>query len=356
MQRADCIRTQAFGAHFLDRAFDGFAFGAEHVGECFEKGEALLDRRGREGHVRHCHGDLHLANICLWRGEPTLFDCLEFDAELATIDVLYDVAFLIMDLWERGLRAQASLVFNRYLDMTEESGGMAALPLFLSLRAAIRAHVGATAAASQSDAAKAEAKRRGAREYLQAALDFLDQPAARLVAVGGFSGTGKSSLAGALAPGIGGAPGARWLRTDVLRKRLAGVAPEAALPPESYTRAASDAVYARLMEDARAALAAGRSVVVDGVFADPAERVDVQALAQEKKIYFNGLWLEAPFAVLRQRVLGRSDDASDATADVVERQLARDPGDLSQWRRIDASGSPEAVLELTKAALHGGTM
>jgi len=95
---------------------------------------------------------------------------------------------------------------------------------------------------------------------------------------------------------------------------------------------------------------------VDGVFADPAERVDVQALAQEKKIYFNGLWLEAPFAVLRQRVLGRSDDASDATADVVERQLARDPGDLSQWRRIDASGSPEAVLELTKAALHGGTM
>ena len=105
----------------------------------------LLDRRRAAGKVRHCHGDLHLRNICLLDGKPTLFDCLEFDEALASIDVLYDLAFLLMDLEHRGLGHFANRVFNRYLDRSEEDGGLAAMPLFLSLRAAIRAHVTATA-------------------------------------------------------------------------------------------------------------------------------------------------------------------------------------------------------------------
>ncbi|MBV9375890.1 MAG: phosphotransferase, partial [Alphaproteobacteria bacterium] len=105
----------------------------------------LLGRRRAAGKVRHCHGDLHLRNICLLDNKPTLFDCLEFDEGLASIDVLYDLAFLLMDLEHRGFGHFANSMLNRYLDRTEEDDGLAAMPLFLSLRAAIRAHVTATA-------------------------------------------------------------------------------------------------------------------------------------------------------------------------------------------------------------------
>lgn len=310
-----------------------------------------LDARGSSGHVRHCHGDLHLANICLWRGVPTLFDCLEFSTDLATTDVLYDLAFLVMDMWENGLHAQASLLFNRYLDLTGEEDGIAAIPLFLSMRAAIRAHVSAVAAQTQGDAAGADGKRRSAGAYLRAALAFLDQAPPVLVAVGGFSGTGKSTLAGALAPGLGGAPGARWLRTDVLRKRLAGLAPEERLPAAAYTPAQSARVYERLGESAGASLAAGRSVIVDGVFASPEERAAIGAVAAAHGVPFIGLWLEAPATQLMDRVTARQGDASDADARVVSLQLQYDPGDLSDWRRIDASGSPEDVARRAMSAL-----
>ena len=111
---------------------------------------ALLDRRRAAGKVRRCHGDLHLRNVCLFEGRPTLFDCLEFSDELASVDVLYDLAFLLMDLEHRGLADFSNLVLNRYLDLTGEDDGLVAMPLFLSLRAAIRAHV--TAAAMERSA------------------------------------------------------------------------------------------------------------------------------------------------------------------------------------------------------------
>ncbi|MFA7601565.1 MAG: AAA family ATPase [Novosphingobium sp.] len=304
----------------------------------------LLDSRAASGHVRHCHGDLHLANICLWHGRPTLFDCLEFDTALATTDVLYDLAFLLMDLWQRGLRAEASLAFNRYCDMRGESDGLAALPLFLSMRAAVRAHVTASAAGRQPDAAGREERQAAARAYLAAALVFLDRQPPRLIAVGGLSGTGKSTLAGGLAPHLGAPPGARWLRSDVLRKRLAGVVPEAPLPATGYTAERSRAVYDRLIGEARRALAAGTSVIVDAVFAAPAERAAVAGIADAAGVPFLGLWLEAAPDVLRARVGERRGDASDADAAVVDRQLGYALGDLTGWQRMSAAGSRDEVL------------
>ncbi|TCM15427.1 hypothetical protein EDF56_110107 [Novosphingobium sp. PhB165] len=303
----------------------------------------LLDRRAMDCHVRHCHGDLHLANICLWNGRPTPFDCLEFDPELATSDVLYDLAFVLMDLWRRGLHGEASLLCNRYCDMSGESEGLATLPLFLSMRAAVRAHVSASMATRQIDPAAGERRRVAARGYLSAALAFLDRPLPRLVAVGGLSGTGKSTLAGGLAPHVGSAPGARWLRTDVLRKRMAGVTPETRLPPSAYTREQSREVYARLMTEVQAAVRAGRSVIVDGVLADPSEREALAEVARACKVPFTGLWLEAPGDVLRARVDARRGDASDADAGVVDRQLGYSLGDLGGWARIAAQGEPDDV-------------
>ncbi len=154
----------------------------------------LLDRRRADGKVRRCHGDLHLRNICFLDGKPTLFDCLEFSDTLASIDVLYDLAFLLMDLDHRGLTDFSNIVLNRYLDLADEDDGLPAMPLFLSLRAVIRAHVTATA---MDQSAHPQSKE--ARGYLDLAARLLRPRPCRLVAIGGLSGSGKSTLAAALA-------------------------------------------------------------------------------------------------------------------------------------------------------------
>src|SRR5690606_6298837 len=142
------------------------------TGRTLDEAAPLLDARRDKGFVRHCHGDLHLRNICLVGGEPTLFDALEFDEALASIDVLYDLAFLLMDLGYRGLDVLAAVTFNRYLEATKDYGGLPALPLFLSSRAAIRAHVTASTAET-APPEKRDALADAARRYLDLALRFL---------------------------------------------------------------------------------------------------------------------------------------------------------------------------------------
>ncbi|MFQ3623013.1 MAG: AAA family ATPase, partial [Acetobacteraceae bacterium] len=198
-----------------------------------------LADRAAEGFVRRAHGDLHLANLCLWQGRPVPFDALEFDESLATIDLGYDLAFLLMDLDRRAGRAAANRVLNRYVARTGDAALTRGLPLWLSARAMVRAHVAARMGRHAEGAA-----------YLEAARAYLDPPAPLLVAIGGVQGTGKSTLARALAPALGAAPGALVLRSDEIRKRLAGAAPEERLPPDAYTAAASRHVYAALERDA----------------------------------------------------------------------------------------------------------
>jgi predicted kinase len=314
----------------------------------------LLDRRAGAGFVRHCHGDLHMANICVVDGRPLLFDCIEFDPALAIIDTLYDLSFLLMDLWHHGQRAAAAVLMNRYCDISGEGAGLEALPLFLSMRAAVRAHVTMTMAGAAGNAAD-PAARTQAEDYLAAALAFLRPAPARLVAVGGLSGTGKSTLALALSPLVGAPPGARVLRSDVLRKRLAGVPPETRLPPERYTPAASAEVYRTLVAEAAALVGAGVTAIADAVFADPAERRAIAAAAGSAP--FTGLWLEAGADVLRRRVGARAAtaaDASDATVSVVERQLGADIGDLGGWHRLAAGGTIGDMIESAMHCLDAG--
>jgi aminoglycoside phosphotransferase family enzyme/predicted kinase len=318
-----------------------------------ERQAGLLDRRRAAGKVRACHGDLHLQNICLVEGVPTLFDAIEFDPAIYTIDVLYDLAFLLMDLHRRGLDRYGNLVFNRYLDRCDETDGLAALPLFIAVRAAIRAQVTAAAAAHRHDGGDpAEAMEQAAR-YLDLARASLAPEPPRLLCVGGVSGTGKSTLAFRLAPSLGAAPGARLLRSDVLRKRLAGVAEAERLPAKFYTAAAHEAVYARLEQEARRCLAGGRAVVIDAVCGAKAERARFVALAREMGVPFDGLWLTAPPEQLAARIRARKSDASDATVEVLHRQLATvEPPE--EWRRIDAGRAPEAMEKAALAALGVG--
>lgn len=312
----------------------------------------LLDRRARAGEVRRCHGDLHLRNIALIGGTPVLFDALEFDEALATTDRLYDIAFLLMDLWARDLRFEADFVFNRYLAACADAppyDGLAALPLFIGLRAAIRAQVTAAARVHLAGDARATASAE-ACAYLDLAEAALAPSPALLVGIGGLSGTGKSTLAARLAPEIGPIPGAVHLRSDVERKRLAGRGELERLPPAAYTLAATEAVYAELRARAAAILAAGHGVVVDGVHQRMDERAALAQVAQQAGVPFTGLWLQAPVDALEARVEARRGDASDATAEVVRHQAARAIGDLD-WVCLDASGTPAEVLGRAQAAL-----
>jgi aminoglycoside phosphotransferase family enzyme/predicted kinase len=298
--------------------------------------------RSDAGFVRRAHGDLHLGNLCLWRGRPVPFDALEFDEAMATIDLGYDLAFLLMDLLHHAGRLAANRVMNRYIARTGDVGLTRGLPAFLSMRAMVRAHIETARGRTAEGAA-----------YLALAGAVLQPAPARVVAVGGLPGTGKSTLARALAPELGRAPGALVLRSDEIRKRRFGAAPETRLGPEAYTEAVSRATFDCLAADLREAAAGGQSVVADATFLDPATRAQVAEAALAAGVPFLGVWLEAPLEVLEARVLTRRDDASDATAEVLRRASATDPGP-GDWLAVDARDAGEAVAQvrarLTKAS------
>jgi hypothetical protein len=304
---------------------------------------AALDARRDAGLVRQCHGDLHLRNIVLLDGRPTLFDGIEFNDEIACIDVLYDLAFLLMDLWRRRLPAHAHRVWNAYLRHRQDIDGIALLPLFLSCRAAVRAKTSATAAGLQSEAARGEDLKRQAREYLDMAARLLAPPAPSLVAIGGLSGSGKSTVAYGIGPAIGAVPGAVVIRSDEIRKQVCGVPPLTRLGPDAYAPAVSQRVYAMMGERAAAVVGQGHAVVVDAVFARPADRAAIEAVARTAGVPFQGIWLEAPPATLLARAGHRTRDASDADAAVVRAQLTHDTGPVA-WHRIDASAQGERVI------------
>jgi aminoglycoside phosphotransferase family enzyme/predicted kinase len=335
----------------LGRVFDEYkgAAGTERIAEWqMAAAEALgdvgdtLDARSKEGHVRRAHGDLHLRNLVLIEGRPVPFDALEFDETLGTCDVLYDIAFLVMDLCHRGLWRQACLTLAAWLREARgaQDAGLVGLPLFLSVRAAIRAMV-----LLQTDKARRMIGASAAEisEYVTLACDALKPKAPKLIAVGGFSGSGKSVLARSLAPEIGALPGAVLLNSD--QERKAGLSQDARLDLHEYSVDRRDAVYRAMFGRAEAILGAGHSVILDATFIDPRLRAMAGEVAIASSVPFAGFWLDAPRKLLFERVRGRTGDASDAGAEVLETQLVADLGEIF-WTKVDADGDVDDVKAL----------
>lgn len=320
---------------------DPAALAAWHdaIAPALERLAPWLDRRGAEGGVRRGHGDLHLGNLCLWQGRPVPFDALEFDEDLATIDLGYDFAFLLMDLDQRISRAAANRVLNRYVARTGDAGLLHGLPVFLSMRAMIRAHV---------EAARDNSV--GSRSYLAAASGYLRPVAPVIIALGGLQGTGKSTLARALAPELGPAPGALIARSDEIRKRLHGAAPEAKLPQSAYSDTANAQVFAELTNQAATAASAGHAVIADATFIDPQQRAALRDAAAANA-RFLGLWLEAPLDVLAARIAARSHDASDATPAVLRAAAAAPGAQAGDWTAIPALDRDATLARARKAVM-----
>jgi predicted kinase len=299
---------------------------------------AWRDARAAAGFVRRCHGDLHLGNLCLWRGRPTLFDALEFDEALGNIDVAYDLAFLLMDLEHRVDRPAANRVLNRYVARTGDADLVAGLPVFLSIRAMVRAHVEARSGHPGRVSG-----------YLTAAARYLEPHPPIVIAIGGLPGTGKSTIARAVAPLLGAAPGALVLRSDEIRKRQHGVAPEQRLPQSAYTEQKSTAVFNEVARLAEVAARGGHTAIADATFLNLAHRSMIEAAARRAGVTFLGIWLSADQEVLEQRIGARTGDASDATVEVLRAAVGNDPGAVT-WHAVDTADGAAASRQVTTLA------
>jgi len=301
----------------------------------------LLDAREAAGKVRRCHGDLHLRNICLLDGEPRLFDCIEFNDQIATVDTLYDLAFLLMDLWHRGFPQFANLVMNRYLDESADEDGIVLLPFLMAIRAAVRAHVTATQVEESNDDQGRLVTE--ARSYFDLAFSLLDPVPPRLIAIGGLSGSGKTTVTEALAAHIGRPPGARIIESDRIRKAMHGVPAETKLPASAYRPEISETVYREMACRAASILRVGGSVVADAVFDKVANRDRIEQMARTLQVPCSTIWLEAGSTVLRNRVAARTAGPSDADLGVLSRQLASETGDV-HWSRMNADRGVDQIV------------
>lgn len=255
-----------------------------------------------------------------------------------------------MDVIHLDMPMQTNVLLNAYLlhSTPQQFEGLRHLPLFLYTRAAIRAMTTAQAANQQGQSDQSLLDQ--AQHYLTEANAYLQDSAPRLIAIGGFSGTGKSSVAGAMAMRVSRAPGAILIRSDTERKVMAGVNETDPLPESHYTQENSRMVHQQLFTKARMALESGVTVILDAVFHEEALRVEAQEIARSTNVPFTGLWLEAPIDVLKKRIDQRHDDASDADVPVL--QLLKAPGFLD-WVHVDASGSLAETIDIVSLAIDG---
>ncbi len=334
INEAALTEAGVFPAHEIAGFNQRFRDGLAHLAP-------ILDERAHDGRIRLCHGDLHLGNVFLEDERPVLFDCIEFNDRIATIDVLYDLAYLLMDLVHRGLAGHASLVMNRYLDATGDEAGLPALPFFMALRAGVRAHVTGTRIA-EGDADPST--RDLAESYFRLALRLLEPAPPVVVAIGGLSGAGKSTIAAALAPALGSGAGARHLASDRIRKAQNGVSAETPLPERAYGATASQSVYEELIRRAAALASGGTAVIADAVFARREERERIADAARRAGVQFVGVWLDLSAEKMTERLATRRGGPSDATPAVLDRQLGYDLG-VIDWYRLDAVQPPEAIAD-----------
>ncbi len=287
----------------------------------FQRHRDLVARRRANGLVRECHGDLHLANITRYDGEVTVFDCIEFNEPFRWIDVINDLAFLLMDLESRGEHGLANLVLNTYLEYRGDFEALPLLPLYKAYRAMVRAKIALFTLGNPSlnEQEKAELMQRY-RAYAQLAEDYSSIPTPYLLATTGLSASGKSCVSAAMASELG----LIRLRSDVERKRLHGLTPladsKSSVGGNLYTPEANERTYQRLADVAGALLSAGLPVIVDAACLKEAERCLFASVAEDQGVPFALLHCDAPEELRRAWIRKRSNDASEATEALLDQQ------------------------------------
>ncbi len=297
----------------------------------------LIVRRQKD-YVKECHGDLHLRNMCIFDGKVQLFDGIEFNPELSHIDVWADLAFFLMDLRYRGLAPQAALVWNRYLQQTDDFEGFRLLGLYTSFRAAVRARI--SALQSTSDLPQKSSRTQDASRYLELALQCLQPGERQVIAVGGFSGSGKSTLATFLSRELG----AVHIRSDAVRKHLCNVPLKQKAPADAYTPAVSARTYEGMLRRTAHVVESDGIAVLDAVYQSEQDRLEIEKFAQDHDAEFTGIWCTSPAQVAEERIRSRRGDISDADQHVLSSQIISPTGRID-WFELDTTRTVEEEVE-----------
>ncbi|MDY6783834.1 MAG: AAA family ATPase [Cyanobacteriota bacterium] len=296
----------------------------------------LLQQRQERGWIREGHGDLHLKNICLWDGKVRLFDRIEFNEEFRFVDVMYDIGFAVMDLEARGRVDLAHAFLNTYIEQTGDWEGLQVLPLYLSRQAYVRAKVTSflldDAAVSQEEKEKAKET---AANYYRLAWEYTQRQNGRIIVMSGLSGSGKTTVARQVAREVG----AIHIRSDAVRKHLAGVELNERGSDELYSPQMSEKTYNRLLELGKLLVRRGWTTILDGKYDRVALRQPIIAWCEAQGVPLEILHCHAPTEVLRDRLSARVGDISDATPELLERQLATaepfEEGERAYVKEID---------------------
>ncbi|MCG8491072.1 MAG: AAA family ATPase [Sneathiellales bacterium] len=329
----------------------------ENLHQRFNDAKSLFTSLIRKKQVRYGHGDLHLQNLCLFEGRPLLFDAIEYQDDFVISDILYDLSFLLMDLWQREETEAANRIFNRYLETTgwltdpDPFQSLELLPFYLSMRAGIRTHVSASRYYQANSYQEKKRFKARTRFFFDRAATFLDNQPPRLLAIGGFSGSGKSTLARNLSPEFGASPGALRLRSDVIRRKLIDWDDFSPMPQWAYTPEMSQKTYKAIEQAASKALAAGHSVIIDAVLDRQCDQVNFEKIAKLTHVPFDGIWLDVDPEIMAQRIEGRTQDASDATVDILRKQLAKPVTIEENWHRLDGNGTQSDILKKARTLL-----
>ena len=318
----------------------------------------IVDARRRDGHVRDCHGDLHLGNMALIDGKTHFFDCIEFNPELRWIDTLSEVAFVAMDLHARGFAGYCWRFLNRYFERSGDHQGIALLRYYFVYRALVRAKVEALRARqSNTGGGNQHAAYAPAIEYIDLAANWADGHRAGLILMHGLSASGKSTVAAQLVERLG----AIQLRSDVERKRLFGLgaqdASQSSIGGGIYTQQASTATYQRLCELVMQITAADFTAIVDATLLTVAQRQPFLELENIHPMRRVIIVCEAPQDELRRRISAREGDASEANLEVLQRQLqTREPLDAKEREqaavvRLGSDGLDDQTIEHIRSLL-----
>jgi uncharacterized protein len=288
-----------------------------YTDQLFVDQAAVFRDRVQTQKIRECHGDIHLRNIALWNGKILLFDCIEFNEPFRFVDVMYDVAFTMMDLDARKRSDLSNLFMNTYAEQTGDWEGLQVLPLYLSRQAYVRAKVTSFLLSDPAvpDAVKQDAQAT-ASDYYRLAWDYTQHKTGKLTLMCGLSGSGKTTTAKQLAR----ESGAVHIRSDAARKHLAGLALDQKGDDSLYTPEMNQKTYDRLLDLGVKLASQGYSVILDAKYDRQAFRLPVIEQAQAAGIAVEILHCDAPMEVLRDRVMQRQGDISDATASVLENQ------------------------------------
>ncbi|MDX2215919.1 MAG: AAA family ATPase [Oculatellaceae cyanobacterium bins.114] len=283
----------------------------------FAERQALFSDRVRHNWIRECHGDIHLRNICLWHGKLFLFDCIEFNEPFRFVDVMYDVAYIVMDLEARQRPDLTTVFLNTYVEQTGDWEGLQILPLYVNRQSYVRAKVTSFLLDIPSipDAEKQAASETAAL-YYRLAWQYVQPRQGRLFLMSGLSGSGKTTTARQLAKQVNGI----HVRSDAVRKHLGGIPLQQRGDDQLYTPEMTEKTYHRLLDLGITLAKEGYTVILDAKYDRQALRQEAIAQAQANNLPIQLIYCSAPLEVLSDRLKQRTGDIADATADLLPTQ------------------------------------